>query len=462
MPSTLHARSGALLGLRKAKSPYPIKASAMLGTTKASVQGMLIDPLRLKGEELDFQLEGSDLALLYPIVGVPIPPTPAYKLAGFLSHAADIWTFKRFKGTVGASDIAGDFSVDRGRDPQLISAVLVSNSLDLKDLGGFIGAKRGTKPGGHPPPADKLLPTEPFSLEKLRAADADVRFKGARIITQKMPLEDMDVHLIVQDGTLTLAPLNFGIAGGKLVTQIAMDGRGSHIVTHADIAAKGLHLNQLLPGLEMNAASAGIMGGRAKLNAAGNSMAQMLGTANGEAALIMDGGSVSELVLRLSNLDIANSILVWLGGDKQVPIRCMVANFKAVAGDFKVQDLVLDTPKVRIAGEGNVNFADESLHLRLVAQSEGFSLASLRGPLVVTGPFKKPSLHPDMAKVGVRGGLALGLGALTSGIGVLIPLLDFGDDKLSNCAALLSQAKSDTGIKQSDIAASRPTGATSQ
>jgi hypothetical protein len=81
---------------------------------------------------------------------------------------------------------------------------------------------------------------------------------------------------------------------------------------------------------------------------------------------------------------------------------------------------------------------------------------------VVTGPFKKPSLHPDMAKVGVRGGLALGLGALTSGIGVLIPLLDFGDDKLSNCAALLSQAKSDTGIKQSDIAASRPTGATGQ
>jgi uncharacterized protein involved in outer membrane biogenesis len=462
MPSTLQARGGALLGLRKAERHYPIKASAMLGTTKASVEGMLIDPLRLKGEELDFRLEGSDLALLYPIVGVPIPPTPAYKLAGFLSHAGDIWTFKRFKGTVGASDIAGDFSVDRGRAPQLISADLVSHSLDLKDLGGFIGAKRGTKPSAHPPQADKLLPTEPFSLEKLRAADADVRFKGARIITQKMPLENIDAHLIIQDGTLTLAPLNFGIAGGNLITQIAMDGRGSHIVTHADIAAKGLHLNQLWPGSARNAASAGIMGGRAKLNAIGNSMAQMLGTASGEAALIMDGGSLSELLLRLSNLDIANSILVLLGGDKQVAIRCMVANFKAVEGDFSVQDLVLDTPKVRIAGQGNVNFADESLHLRLVPQSHGFSLASLRGPLVVTGPFKKPSVHPDMGKVGARGGLALGLGVLTSGIGVLIPLLDFGEDKLSNCAELLTQAKSDAGIKQSDIAAKRPTGLTTR
>lgn len=117
MQTRLQARGGALLALRSADRPYPIKATATLGTTKASADGTLIDPLHLKGEEVNFQLEGSDLALLYPIVGVPIPPTPAYKLAGFLSHSGDIWTFKRFKGTVGKSDLSGDFSVDRGRTP---------------------------------------------------------------------------------------------------------------------------------------------------------------------------------------------------------------------------------------------------------------------------------------------------------------------------------------------------------
>ncbi len=187
-------------------------------------------------------------------------------------------------------------------------------------------------------------------------------------------------------------------------------------------------------------------------------MAQMLGTANGEAALIMDGGTVSELLLRLSSLDIANSILALLGGDKQVPIRCMVANFKAVEGDFKVQDLVLDTPKVNITGEGGVNFADESLHLRLVSQSTGFSLASLRGPMVVTGPFKNPSVHPDMGKVVATRRPRGGPGRADRGHRRAdIPLLEFGKDKDSNCAALMSQAKSDAGIKQSDIAPRRPT-----
>jgi len=444
MKTTLQARGGALLALRSTDQPYPIKVTATLGTTKASANGVLIDPLHLNGQELNFQLEGSDLALLYTIVGVPMPPTPAYKLAGFLSHSGDDWAFTRLKGMVGKSDLTGDFSVDSGKVPQQITADLVSHSLDMKDLAGIIGANSVIQP------SDKVLPTEPFNLDKLRAANADVRFKAAKIITEKLPIEKMDVHLVVKDGTLKLAPLNFEIAGGNLVMAITMDGRKSHMVTHADITAKGLHLDQLFPASKLNVASVGTMGGRAKLEASGDSISQMMGAANGEVALIMDGGTVSEMLLRLANLDIANSILVLLGGDKQVPIRCMVANFNAAEGNFKVQDLVLDTAKVNITGEGNVNFADESLHLKLVSKAK--SLISLRGPILVGGTFKKPSVRPDMRKVVVRGGIAAGLGVITGGIGALIPLLELGKKKDNNCAALISQTKSDAGIKQSDIA----------
>jgi uncharacterized protein involved in outer membrane biogenesis len=166
----------------------------------------------------------------------------------------------------------------------------------------------------------------------------------------------------------------------------------------------------------------------------------------------MDGGSVGELMLRLSNLDIANSLLVLLSGDKQVPIRCMVGNFKAVDGDFIVKDLVLDTAKVVIVGSGNINFSDESIHLRLVPESKGFSLASLRGPIAVSGSFKNPVLRPELGEVIVRGGLAIALGAVSSGVGALIPLLDFGSDRESNCKTLLGEAKADTGVKTSDMA----------
>ncbi|MEO8440870.1 MAG: AsmA family protein [Betaproteobacteria bacterium] len=450
-PATLHARGGALLSLRDAEHPYPVKASGTLGATKASIDGMLLDPLHLKGEQINFTLEGADLAQLYPLIGVPLPPTPAYKVAGVLDHTGDVWTSRRFKGKVGQSDLAGDFAVDRGRRPQFITANLVSQQLLMQDLGGFIGADRGNRPSSTPPPADKLLPAEPFSLEKLQAADADVTFRGEKIVTEKMPLEKISAHLILKNGVLKLAPLDLTVARGNLVAQIEMDGRKPRIVTRADVTAKGLNLERMFPSSKLAAADTGTMGGRARLTGSGNSIAQMLGTANGEAALIMNGGSVSELMLRLSNLDIANSIVVMLGGDKQVPVRCMVGNFKVVDGDFMVDSLLLDTPKVNITGSGDVNFADETLKLRLVSQSKGFSLASLRGPIAITGTFKTPVVRPEMGGVIARGALAVVLGAVTAGIGTLIPLLEFGQRKDSNCAALMDQAKADAGVKASDM-----------
>ena len=81
-------------------------------------------------------------------------------------------------------------------------------------------------------------------------------------------------------------------------------------------------------------------------------------------------------------------------------------------------------------------FTDESLHLRLVSQAKGFSLASLRGPIAVAGTFKTPTLRPELGGPAARGGLALALGAVTAGIGALLPLLEFGKNKDSNCAAL--------------------------
>lgn len=447
--ATLTAQGGALLHLRSAADPYPIKASGAVGSTRFGLDGMLLDPLHFKGEQLAFRIEGSDLALLFPLVGLPMPATPAYRFAGFLDHADHLWSLRRFTGTMGGSDMAGDFSVDRGVKPQKLVANLVSRKLVLRDLAGFVGAQHPARP--EPARAGKLLPAGPFNLEKLMAADVDLHFRGDSIVTAKLPLDKMTAHLVVKGGVVTLSPLDFGFAGGNLVSVIEMDARQPRMVTHAAIAAKGLRLARMFPRTKLGAGDTGTIGGRAQLQGSGNSIAQMLGSANGTTALVMDGGSVGELAMRLSNLDIANSLLLMLGGDRQVPVRCMVGIFNAVNGDFKVKSLVLDTAKVNMTGSGHVDFTDESLHLRLVSQSKGFSLASLRGPIAVTGSFANPVLKPELGNAALRGGLAVALGVATAGIGALIPLVDFGHRTDSDCTALVGQARAEAGVKASDL-----------
>ena len=409
---------------------------------RARISGALIDPLHLKGEDVRFELEGADLAQLFPLIGVPLPPTPSYRLSGHLTHSGKMWTFRKFAGRVGKSDLSGDFAVDRGRKPQFVTANLVSRNLDLRDLGGFVGADRGRSvPSPTPPAADRVLPQEPFSLEKLRDADMDVKFRGERVLTQnQLPIEKMTATLKLRGGLLTLEPLNFGVAGGNLVSQIRMDAREGVIRTRADIGVRQLHLDKLFPGFKLARANAGVITGRARLDTAGNSVAKMLGAANGDSALMMEGGSVSELLVRLMNLDIANSIPVLLTGDRQLPVRCMVTRLKGVNGDFKVQPLVLDTGKAVVTGTGTVNFADESLDLQLVSRSKSFSLVALRGPINIRGTFKNPQAGPDLKNAAGRGATAVALGLATGGLGALIPLIDLGGAEESDCAALIQEA----------------------
>ena len=297
-----------------------------------------------------------------------------------------------------------------------------------------------------------MLPTEPYNLDKLHAANADVKFRGAHIVTEKIPLEKMDVHMIVNNGTADLAPLNFSVAGGTLESHIKMDARNSPISTHAEIAVKGLHLEQLMPTAKLSQVTSGTIGGRAKLTGTGNSLAQMLGSANGEAALIMNGGTISELAMRLANLDVANSFARMIGGDRETPIRCLVSNWNAVDGDFQIQSMVLDTPKVNLYGTGDVNMRNEALNLRLTAHSKTFSLASLRGPIDIDGTLKHPAFHPQLGTVITRGGLAAAIGSVTAGIGALIPLIETGKKEETNCHQLKEEAKADVGVKPSDLA----------
>ncbi|MEA3152511.1 MAG: AsmA family protein [Betaproteobacteria bacterium] len=441
--ATLDGVVGSLRTLTTANNRYPLRLHASLGSTKVTLDGAVLDPLHLKGEDMSFALEGNDLAQLFPVIGVPLPPTPPYKLSGHLNHTDAAWTFRKLVGRVGHSDLAGDFSVDTNQKPQLITADLVSRNLDIADLGGFIGANRGGEPT--PKPADRVLPQEPYNLEKLRAANAEVKFRGERIVTASLPLENLSATLTLKGGVLTLHPLSFGVAGGNLVSQVKMDSSKQAIKTNLDISLRQVQLQKLFPSVKLQKMNAGLLGGRANIDTTGNSIASMLAQSSGNAAVLMEGGSVSELVVRLSNLDIAHSLTILFTGDKQLPVRCMVGAFKGEKGIYAMETFVLDTDRAVVRGEGDINFATEALNLKLRSQPKDFSLAALRGPIDITGTFKNPTVRPELGSVAARGAVAVALGVVTAGVGALLPLLEPGKEKNTNCAALINSAARPAG-----------------
>jgi hypothetical protein len=130
-----------------------------------------------------------------------------------------------------------------------------------------------------------------------------------------------------------------------------------------------------------------------------------------------------------------------LTGDKNVPIQCMVSDFQAEKGDLRIKTMVLDTGHEKITGSGNINLRDETLNLTLQANPKDTSLVTLRGPILITGTFKQPSVTPQLKGPAARGAAAVALGLVGGPLAALVPFIQFGTAKNSNCGALIASAE---------------------
>ncbi len=443
-PFSLQGRAESPLELRETDKPYQIDLRAQAGRTRAHARGTLLDPLRLRDFDLQMTLVGQDMEDLYPLLGLAIPPTPPYKLDGRFTRDGNTWNYDRFTGVVGDSDLGGSASVTVGRERPLLKANLVSKRLDFDDLAGFVGAppQTGGNESANPEQkaeaaqaaADgKVLPDTPYNLAKLNAMDADVRWKAQRINAPSLPIEDMDAHLLLDAGLLRLEPLNFGVADGDIRSTIRMDAREKIIRTRANIAVRRLNLGKLFPNVELTRDAIGRISGDIAITGTGNSIAAILGTADGDIGVGMGQGRISALLMELAGLDIAESLkFLVTNKEKTIPIRCAFGDFAVKDGVMNTRSLAFDSTDTIIVGKGDISLKDETLDLELRPRPKDRSILALRSPLVIGGTFSDPSFRPDFKRLGLRGATALVLASITPPA-ALLATLELGPGEDASC-----------------------------
>ena len=455
-PFSLEGRGASLLSLTQGGTSYRMDVRARAGNTEASFEGSFV-PFKLESIDGQLKLKGQDLAQWYPIIPVALPWTPPYSISGHLVRDGQKWSLQKFTGKVGDSDLSGDFALDRTAKRPAVSANLVSRRLNYKDLGGFVGAAPGEESTrktheqerheAKQAASGRVLSSKPYNLERLRTGDADVHFRGERVVAGDWPLDTLSTHLKLVQGEIKLAPLDFGIAGGHIVANLMLDARKDVIRSSGDASVRNLELKRIFPELKANQGSAGKIGGRAKLATIGNSVAEMAASANGELSLIMAGGQVSTLALLLSNIDLANAATLLLRGDQSAPVRCVVVSASAHDGSLVPNYFIADTSEVNISGEGSIDLRNERYKLQLIPDSKRMSFLALRGPIDIGGTFKNPHVGPATGPLVARAGAAVALG-LVNPLLALVPLFDPGNASDSNCGALIKRAKQSISEKR--------------
>lgn len=443
--------------------PYPFDLQIAAGDLRIESKGRALKPFDLA--KLDFQvdLSGNDLAEGFYLTQLALPNTAPFKLHAHIVRNGLRVGVTGIAGTVGESDLRGKLDIDASRKRPFMSGDLSSKQLRMRDLAASLGGEpKGansldakvemaqapkTAPPEKAPPHDpnaRLFPDAHLQVARVRAMDADVRFRASSIATASVPFKQVAFRVKLNEGMLTVDPLSFELPQGHVSGQVMIDARANVPAVHIDVRIKDIQLDQLKA--TKPAASpplVGMMEARAVIDGTGDSVHEVMADSNGRFTLILPDGQVTSAFAELTGIDVAKGLgLLLTKGDLKAPVRCGVAQFNINDGRMNAENITFDTQDVLIRGSGSVDLGREELDLNIKGEPKKLRLTRLRTPIQIRGHLADPSFGVNPGSVAKQGAIAAALGVLATPFAAILAFVDPGLAKNQNCAAMIAAADS--------------------
>jgi len=421
---------------------------ANVAATTIDLSGTLPGATRIDGADLSVTIAGKNLQTLFKLVGATAPATRPYRLAAHFTRNGGDYKFTGIHGHFGDSDLAGQLDVTTGGPRTKLVGTLNSDTLDALDIGPWLGyspekldAKGGkaviTIEKGRP----RVLPDAKLQIDSLKGFDADVKYRATHVRTGNVPIGNLVIAVDLDDRDLKLAPVAFDVFGGRVTATVDLDAHRDPVTTDYDIRMTAVPIGKLLTSfkVEDNGTTANVAG-HIKLKGSGNSVRASLGTASGRIAVVVSKGTLWIRNIEVAKLDVQNFVVALLGKDlkKSRDIRCGVAAFTVRDGVAAADPVLFDTGRAIYSMKGQFSFKDESLGLSLRGRSKEFSLFSGQSPIGINGWFAAPKVNPISKELLARGGASVLLGIVATPVAAILPFVDLGTAKNSNCAAIES------------------------
>ena len=380
---------------------FALKGWFKSGKTRLEADGVASDVLHGSALRGKLGAKGPSLALLRPFVHAPLPASRAYAIDAELTKEKTEYAFARVRAEIGETDIRGEVTYEPRQPRPLLSAKLHSKVGHLSDLASLAGFENAAgeksapattaRPGADRPPRQeaRLFSPHPWRAERLRGFDTQLDFRVERLVSPRLPaLRSLAFSGRLIDGALELDPVELGVGGGRLAGRLALDARQAPPAASADLALKGVRLEQLLPELPPEKRVAGVLDGELRLESRGDSFAALMDHAAGRLEARVRQGSVASWLEARMALDGGKILRAVVSGRDPIPIRCAALAFDFQEGRGRSRMLAIDTERMQLAGAGSIDLGRERIDLLLTPRVKQGGALALRKSIKVQGSLR--------------------------------------------------------------------------
>lgn len=392
-----------------------VQATGTLDKAKLTLTDVVIDKTRISGQA-DVDRSGDaikanydvtvvaaqqTLDILRPFVGAELPDAGPIDLTVSLVGDATQAQFDNLSLRFDDSELTGQGQlVLSGEVPQL-AASLNSSKFDLTRF--FPDSTEVHKPelvsreeaerDARTKSSGRIFPTDPLPIDVLGAAQVDLALKVGELVSPYGTYRDVDIRIVMENGSLNVRPLKANYGSSAVSGNVSVDVEGGTPLVSAALSGPRIAIGELLKDY----ANLDVLQGEGTVNIAvngsGQSVAEIMGSLNGHARVLMGEGRMRNEGLGYVS-GVFSSIGEVLGKKEWVVVECLASDFQIEDGIATSKVGVLNTEVIALTIGGKIDLKEERFDLKVTPSPRGLDI-SLAVPVNITGPLDDPGFSPD-------------------------------------------------------------------
>ena len=357
------------------------------------LKGTLDLPVKTKQFQLDISFKGKDLEKLNRILNSELPPFNNYSLTGKILSNEKGFIVRADDATIGDTHFKTVIVIDTSSFKPFWTINLNSSQLQIKDFefAESIIEKLNTETIKASPKKTSGQPEEEPGLRLKQIVNDpkmhfDLNLKVEKVLAGESALGSSSLILKLRDDTLILQDAELNVPGGKIKSTASFKVENKQVTGAFKLDVDKFETGVIARYIKQDVKQGGLISARVDLQLGGKNFARLLDHATGKLDVAFWPRNTKSKVFDMW----ANNLFILILPEirkKESRINCLVALMDLDDGIMKEDLFGMDTTKVWMHGNINVDFVEEHVQLSLYPRSKTARLFAVQAPIRAQGSF---------------------------------------------------------------------------
>ena len=370
-----------------------VDLKARIAESDITLKGKLDLPVRKNQFSLDISLKGKHLEKLNRILNSELPPFNNYRLAGSISANEKGYIVKADDASIGNTHFKTAIVIDTSSFKPFWTVNIDSSQLQIKDIefaetvinipdAETVAAslkKSGEKSTDEPGRDLKKLVDDP-------RMHIDLNLRVENVLAGESALGSSMIKVKLRDNTLIVEDAEINVPGGIIKTSATFNIENNEVQGSLKLDVDKFEYGAVARYFSHGSKQGGVISAKIDLKLGGKDFSRLFDHATGKLDLALWPRNSQT---KIFDMWASNLLLILLPEirKKESKINCMVALMDLEDGIMKEDFFGMDTTKVWMLGNINVDFSQEYVTLSLYPRSKTARMFSVQAPIRVEGSF---------------------------------------------------------------------------